>query len=559
MKVKKWLACIMALAIAAATAACGGDNGLGASMESSTDEPSSSVSAGEAAEGDGPLTPYPETITMSFGLDLDINSAEAAKLAEAGEPYDNNRWTKLYEDELNIKTEYELLAPGEQYNQQIKLLMSSNELPDYFKINDWADFQQMADAGLLADMTDIYEKYASPLLRSIIEKETDKIFLPVTYEGRKYGIPRVFPSTNGYSHLWIRQDWLDNLKLEVPRTMDDLMNIAKAFKEQDPDGNGQDDTLGMRLDKTYMDQKGLFWAFGGYPNFWLTKEDGSIDFGTVQPEIKEGLQFIKTMLDDGLVNPEFATTDRETSKEEIVSGKSGMYYGPHWETPKDSMEADENAVWIETPLPTKDGGEIKIPLTLGGQDGAIVATANAEHPEAIVKMMNAYVEALFGETGDFNYYFTMEGVAPIWSYSPVTLLDPEIDVDGYRQWAAAEKTGDYAGMVGSGKGFYEFTQEGLYEYELMFGPKNSCFAYVDQTYPDQILENAYFGAPTETQAARGSSMSEYLNTTLAALVTGQQDMDTGFDAMVKEWRSMGGDQVIVEIQEALDAYESGSK
>lgn len=554
MKARKCLACLLALAIAATTSACGGGGESEAQKKGS-----SAVASTLANEDDGPLTPYPEQITMKFGADMDVNGAELTKLADAGEPYDNNRWTKLMEEKLNIKTEYELLAVGDQYNQQVKLLMSSNELPDYFKINNWSDFQQMAEAGLLADMTDIYDKYASPLLRSIIEKETDKIYLPVTYDGRKYGVPRVFPSTNGYSHLWIRQDWLDQVGMEAPKTMDDVMAVAKAFKEKDPDGNGKDDTLGMRLDKTYMSQKGLFWAFGGYPDFWLTKEDGSIDQGTIQPEIKKGLQFIKTMLEDGLVNPEFATTDRETSKEEIVSGKSGMYYGPHWEHPKDSMEADPNAKWIEVPLPTEDGGDITIPLTLGGQDGAYVATAKAEHPEALVKMMNAYVEALFGETGDFNYYFTMEGVAPIWNYSPVTLLDPEIDVDAHRQWKAAAKTGDYENMSGSGKGFYDFTQEGLYEYDLMFGPENSAFAFVDQTYPDQVMENAYFGAPTATQIERGSSMTEYLNTTLAALVTGQQELDSGFDQMAKEWRAMGGDQVIQEITEVLDAYESGAK
>lgn len=554
MKARKCLACFLALAIAATTSACGGGGESEAQKKGS-----SAVASTLANEDDGPLTPYPEQITMKFGADMDVNGAELTKLADAGEPYDNNRWTKLMEEKLNIKTEYELLAVGDQYNQQVKLLMSSNELPDYFKINNWSDFQQMAEAGLLADMTDIYDKYASPLLRSIIEKETDKIYLPVTYDGRKYGVPRVFPSTNGYSHLWIRQDWLDQVGMEAPKTMDDVMAVAKAFKEKDPDGNGKDDTLGMRLDKTYMSQKGLFWAFGGYPDFWLTKEDGSIDQGTIQPEIKKGLQFIKTMLEDGLVNPEFATTDRETSKEEIVSGKSGMYYGPHWEHPKDSMEADPNAKWIEVPLPTEDGGDITIPLTLGGQDGAYVATAKAEHPEALVKMMNTYVEALFGETGDFNYYFTMEGVAPIWNYSPVTLLDPEIDVDAHRQWKAAAKTGDYENMSGSGKGFYDFTQEGLYEYDLMFGPENSAFAFVDQTYPDQVMENAYFGAPTATQIERGSSMTEYLNTTLAALVTGQQDLDSGFDQMAKEWRAMGGDQVIQEITEVLNAYESGAK
>lgn len=48
--------------------------------------------------------------------------------------------------------------------------------------------------------------------------------------------------------MWIRQDWLDNLGLEVPRTWDELAAVAEAFVTQDPDGNGEDDTIGILLD-----------------------------------------------------------------------------------------------------------------------------------------------------------------------------------------------------------------------------------------------------------------------------------------------------------------------
>ena len=92
----------------------------------------------------------------------------------------------------------------------------------------------LADAGILADMTEIYEEYASPLLKSLIETEGDAVYMPVTYNGRMYGLPRTMPSTNGYNHLWIRQDWLDNLDLERPETMEDVLNIARAFKTMTP-------------------------------------------------------------------------------------------------------------------------------------------------------------------------------------------------------------------------------------------------------------------------------------------------------------------------------------
>ncbi|MFR1306348.1 extracellular solute-binding protein [Hominenteromicrobium sp.] len=228
MKTKRWLACMLSAAMVISMAACSSGGG-----ESTESQNTSTVSAGSAVEGeDGPFAPYAETVTMDFGVDMDVNSGEATKLAEAGEPYDDNRWIQLFKEKLNVQTNYELVATGEQYNQQIKLLMSSNELPDYFKINDWSDFQQMADAGLLTDMTDIYEQYASPLLKSIMETEGEQVYLPVTYNGRMYGLPRTMPSTNGYNHLWIRQDWLDNLGLERPKTMEDVLEIARPLRKR---------------------------------------------------------------------------------------------------------------------------------------------------------------------------------------------------------------------------------------------------------------------------------------------------------------------------------------
>ena len=79
------------------------------------------------------------------------------------------------------------------------------------------------------------------------------------------------------------------------------------------------------------------------------------------------------------------------------------------------------------------------------------------------------MEALFGEEGDFNRYFTVEGIGSVWNYSPVSLLDPEIDVDGYREWKAAADANDFSNIGGSGKGFYEFNEQGLIEYGMMFG------------------------------------------------------------------------------------------
>ena len=57
-------------------------------------------------------------------------------------------------------------------------------------------------------------------------------------------VPVKMPSTNGYNHCWVRQDWLDDLGLERPKTMDDVHDIAKAFVEN------KENNIGLMLSES---------------------------------------------------------------------------------------------------------------------------------------------------------------------------------------------------------------------------------------------------------------------------------------------------------------------
>lgn len=100
--------------------------------------------------------------------------------------------------------------------------------------------------------------------------------------------------------MWIRQDWLDKLGLEVPRTWDEMAAVAEAFVTQDPDGNGEDDTIGIlgpgnsdHLNATVANQFGLdplFSSCQSYPQYWLQDEDGTVKYGSIQPETRTALE-----------------------------------------------------------------------------------------------------------------------------------------------------------------------------------------------------------------------------------------------------------------------------
>src|SRR5699024_2871574 len=120
-------------------------------------------------------------------------------------------------------------------------------------------------------------------------------------EGNLYGVPMVQPLAR-YGVL-VRQDWLDNLNLEVPHTWDELREVARAFTEDDPDGNGKDDTVGF-VDRSYSFKVGfrmLSGYFGAGNNFALN-DNNEIIPSFMQDEFKEAMEWYRDIYENGWMN-----------------------------------------------------------------------------------------------------------------------------------------------------------------------------------------------------------------------------------------------------------------
>src|SRR5690606_24441558 len=130
------------------------------------------------------------------------------------------------------------------------------------------------------------------------------VFERYTINGEIYAIPQ---SKYNLKVIWMRKDWLDNLGLEVPQTTDEFYEVLKAFTYNDPDQNGKDDTIGMVNAKYVHDLLPLFYAFGA-DYFFKEDENGQIYDGFTQPEMKDALDYIKMLMDEGVLDKEWVTT-----------------------------------------------------------------------------------------------------------------------------------------------------------------------------------------------------------------------------------------------------------
>ena len=325
------------------------------------------------------------------------------------ETFEDNRWTRAMRDELGINVIYKWVADGSQAQEKLKLAMASGDLPDVITLEGdqrLVDFQQLAEADLLADMTDLWEQYASPLTKEVVGADGQVIFNAVSSGGRMMGIPGPSAGLDSYSYFWVRQDWLDNLGLAPPRTTEELLEMTRAFTHDDPDGNGEDDTFAMMLDKgLWYRSEGFFWSFGAYPDTWLEAPGGGLRYGALQPEVKDALAALRHMHADGQLDPEWAVKDGAKANEAFARNAVGISYGGHWISYDflPGWENDNSIDWSVYPQPGVDGAPPKGELELGMQ--RIYAVRKGyEHPEAVLKAYNLYWEKLYGETGDYEYW-----------------------------------------------------------------------------------------------------------------------------------------------------------
>jgi len=507
---------------------------------------------------DGPLGKYAQELKITFGMP--VSAEDVAKMEETiGENLDTFRMKQQIKEQLNISIEYTLIAPYDQYPEKLKLAMSSNNLPDAFRINNYSDLKNLVEADKVWDMTEIYDKYAMPELKEYLTDEGERAFDPVRFNGKIYGIPAKMPSTNLYNGLWIRKDWLDKLGLQPPKTIADVKNIAKAFATQDPDGNGADDTIGLLLDKDFLNQsKGIFWAFGAYvnkPEMWIKNADGKIVYSYVQPEMKNGLAWLNDLYKEGLIDKEFAIKDFDKAFEAVVDGRCGLFYGPHWNaiTLENNIKSDPDAEWMVVLPPTESGEISKIPLTCS-VDYAVVANKDMKNPEAVVKMFNLYGNLLFygpNAEKDFSKYYAENGME-IWQYGPVFFMPSDIDLACHQAIKKAVKENTTDKLTGAPAIYYSFMEGDNYwwPYPMMFGPENSYFTIVDETYPDKVIWNEFFQAPTQTMGEKWSTLEELLQIDYTKIITGQLSVD-GFENTINNWNNMGGAQITEEVNEAV--------
>jgi putative aldouronate transport system substrate-binding protein len=476
---------------------------------------------------------------------------------------EKNFWLDTYENELGIKVAYDWIVKGsDQYNQKINVSMASKELPDVMVVNA-TQAQQLIDAGLVQDLTQVWKTYAADFTVKTMNQEGDSPFLAGIRDGKMYGIPVTGGSVDSVNLMWLRNDWLDALNLPVPKTMDELVNVMTKFIAADFDGNGRTDTIGVsvagkdNLLGGALSLTGIFNGYGAYPTIWVEKS-GQLAYGGIQNECRTALAALQDWYKKGLIDKEFGVRDFNSAGQPTASGHTGVIFGQQWLslTPLQSCKDNfPNSQWSAYQVPSATGRPASV-SACPGTNSWILVNKNFAYPESVVKMVNLFIEKCWGATGDNSKYYAPPEAEGVWKLSPVTSSMPLKNIDAFQTLDRARKAGDNSKITGEAKSIYDKLAEyysgstsgfALWGWERIYGPSPSSYSQIDEMQSSgRILINKFVGAPTETMTERFSVLESMRNEVFTKIIMGDSPL-SDFDKWVTDFNNLGGTQITKEV------------
>ncbi|MCD9024944.1 extracellular solute-binding protein [Cohnella sp. NL03-T5] len=542
----------------------------GSNDEKSSDQPKQESTASADGTGKSDETPsatteaadpfgkYAETLTVKEVLGY--GPPEDPKTPSGLTP-DQNAYIKDLKDKLNIDLKYMWTVPSDQYEQKFSLTVASGDLPDIMDV-DIRNFEKFKSQGVLADLTEAYEKYASPTLRKFMESDGGQAMKSLSQDGKLYGIPGFEEPFLSTQIMWIRSDWLKNVNMEAPKTIDELEKVAEAFTSGDPDKNGKKDTYGLAISKAIIswgfDTRGLFNGHNSYPGGWIKGSDGKLAAGEIQPETKTALERLQGWYKKGILDKEFALKDDNKVVEDIVGSKVGIVYGEWWYSnwPLNlNRDKDANADWIAVQIPGIDGkpGKSLVPRVRMGH----IVTVNSKfsNPEAAIKMINFYIDknskAYYDTNKPENGYVYNWFVPRI--YNPVEMETIYTEVN-----KALESKQD---QVSEDVPYFINVQKPLdAAKKFLAGDKSGWGLYMSRVSPDggwgvtrkirdnkDYVYNEFYGTATETMVEKGAQLDKMLGETFTKIVMGAPISE--FDKFVDSWKALGGDDITNEVND----------
>ena len=523
--------------------------GNGGSGSSTANSGSSSSGVTMSANGEYPIVSEKVTYTVmapqtNYILDLQTNA-----------------YTQWLEEKTNVHIDYETV-PEAALTEKVNLSLASSEILDaYLSCNlDSASQVKYGKEGVFIDLAPLIEKYGYEIPKAY---EANSL-LPgavTTPDGEIYALAGINECYHCLycGRAWINQTWLDNLGLDYPETTEEFVNVLRAFKEQDANGNGDPNDEIPMLGISGMWRASCYDFLLGsfvYNDFTdrLSVENGTVNYVANTEEFREGLRFIRSLIEEELIDP-VSLTITEDEAHVLTGGDvatvgvaTGMAY---WNV----LSANDEEYIGLSPLEGPNGVRNAFVRATGIVAGQFAITNKAENPEILFRWADAQFseeatyfsswgpegegwekapEGTLGINGKQALYTVLDGVNNTGADTVQNLAMPNI--------ALANRTSDF--RLGQAVGGDDKSEERLYEAASKY-----YYPYAkEQTYPLMVMSAEDSAVVNEYKTA----INAYVDEMITGFLAGTYDLDKDWDSYLAEFDALGLEDYLKVLQSAYD-------
>lgn len=489
--------------------------------------------------------------------------------------------TKAIEDELGLKlsfqtTTFDAAAAAEK--RQISL--ASNDYPEVFMMIPWVDqfspteLSKLSKQGVALPLNDLIEKYA-PNVKKALDTIPELKTLATSPDGKIYGMPQwndcfhcSYPSK-----LWMNSEWLKKLGLQLPKTTEEMRTVLRAFKTQDPNGNGKADEIPITGNTGNIILPYFMNAFiydpqvAGATSSLLALKDGKAQMQPVQDGWREGLKYVASLNAEGLIDPGAFTQNPDSMKAEGDQAEApivGAVTTLHPATlvtlgQKDGRDKNYDAV---PPLKGPSGAQYTtqtLPIVPGA---AFVITNKASEDKQIAAIK--ILDKLYTDEGHLNAEFGPEGLGwvkpaagdvaldagatPLYKTLPV---DPKNPTNSWGAMAQYNSNATFRGAQVQPTDIYDKTgyERRLFEATKQYAP----YAPKDEIFP---YWNIKLGEEQANELATlQTNIVSYVSQSSLEFITGTKNISDNqtWDSYIQGLKALGLDRYVAIMQEAYEA------
>lgn len=486
---------------------------------------------------------------------------------------ETNSFTKLAEEKFNLDLEWQTTTFDTTSASEVRnIALASGDFPDLFLLIPWVDQFSQTDLlrygkqGVILPLNDLIDNYA-PNIKKVLENHPYYKSMAAAPDGNIYGLPQLnecFHCSYG-NKLWLNSKWMEKLNLQTPSTPEELKNVLTAFKTQDPNGNGKQDEVPLSGSPGLIESSVIPYLMNGFiyddARSRLLLENGKVDFAANKEEWKQGLAYIKSLYDEGLIdkgafsqNTEALQKTGNNADAQILGAATSMH--PSIFVTESEYQKDYDAI---APLngPNSAYATYNFPSSPGG---TFVLTSNASEEAQIAAIK--LVDYMFTQEGQIRSHFgeedvswrkpqegdvaIEEGAEPILAQIP-SKEGEEPRNDSWGSMAQYYQPRDFrdgwiqSTDIYSSAGYERRLQEATHLYE---GKEPS------EVFPHWAI---WIDPAVADEAAMiRTNIEDYIEQNSLQFITGSKDLETEWDAYVEGFEQLNLKRYLEIMQESYD-------